>query len=175
MSDDGEHLNVFGAMRDATELLESGSANAEVGVAASRLIGYARRRDGLTDLAVERLLRQNPAARRIHDRALGGHALARSDMAMAAAGGTHVSRKVGAHRVELIEESEGVVYLVIYVAGEGVVPTAIEVRDTEGNGARLALGMPIGGIIQLRLDLSKPEPQQLGAALARTDSAVFLL
>jgi hypothetical protein len=170
----GDHLRRFNVLRDASEMREPGSANAEELIAASRLIAYAKRCDAVADLEIERLLRRNPRARMIHHRALTTRAQARSNMAMAAAGGTSVTRRVGAHRVELLEEADAV-YLVIYLVNEETVLAAIEARDSEGSGARLALGAPIGGIIQLRLDLSKPEPQQIHAALLRPDSSIFLL
>ncbi|MBU1175859.1 MAG: hypothetical protein KKH72_10705 [Alphaproteobacteria bacterium] len=170
---DDEHLRRFSAFRDATELAAPGEDDT-TGIPASRLIAYARREGAVADFALERHLRTSAAARRIHDRALEMHALAHSDIAMAAAGGTQVSRVVGAHRLELIEEDAGV-YLVIYLGAGASVPGAIEVRDTKGDGARLALGAAMGGIIQLRLDLAKPQPKALFDALVRPDSSVFLL
>ena len=171
--DDDDRLSRFSAYRDATELAEPG-ADAATGIPASRLIAYARREDAVADFALERHLRLNEAARRIHHSALGVRALAQSDMAMAAAGGTQVTRSVGAHRLELIEEDEGV-YLVIYLGAGTPIPGAIEVRNTAGDGARLALGAAMGEIIQLRLDLSKPQPKAFHDVLMRPDSSVFLL
>ena len=170
---DDDQLSRFAAFRDAAELAEAGD-DIETGIPASRLIAYARREDAVADLALERHLRANAAARRIHDRALQARAVAQSDMAMAAAGGTQITRSVGAHRLELIEEDEGV-YLVIYLGAGTPIPGAIEVRNTAGDGARLALGAPMGEIIQLRLDLSKPQPKAFHDALMRPDSSVFLL
>lgn len=168
------HLRHFSALQDASELRERGPMDAEKLEPASRLIGYARRSNTLVDLAIERFLKNNQMARKIHNSALATHALAWSETAMAAAGGTQISRKVGAHLVELIEEDIGV-YLVVRVAHNKTEPTGIEVRDANGAGARLALGTPIGGIIQLRLDLSKPDQLHFQAALAQPGSSVFLI
>lgn len=170
---DDDQLSRFAAFRDAAELAEAGD-DIEAGIPASRLIAYARREDAVADLALERHLRANAAARRIHDRALQARAVAQSNMAMAAAGGTQVTRVIGAHRLEVIEEAAGV-YLVIYLGSGAPVPDAIEVRGVDGGGARLTLGAAMGGIIQLRLDLNKAEPKALHDALVRPDSSVFLL
>ncbi len=172
---DEEHLRLFAALQDAAAISGAGTRKGREGVTpASQIVAYARRRDAVVDMSIERLIRTSPVARQIHAQALIAGALAQSPIAMAAAGGTNVVRYLGPHRVELIEDAGGE-FLVIHLGPGSEQPVAIEARDPEGEGSRLVLGEPIAGILQMRLDISGPEVRAFRDALARTDSAVFLI
>ncbi|MCB1359494.1 MAG: hypothetical protein KDK53_24275 [Maritimibacter sp.] len=171
------HLRDYAALQEARALSERRETHAEATghtIPASRIIAYARRADAVADFAVERALREQPSLRRIHDKALVAHAVAHSPRAIAAAGATQVSRMVGAHRVELIEEAGGA-YLVIHLGSGTASVDTIEVRTPDGSGGRVKLGSPMRGIIQHRLDPDKSEQAAILTALVRPDAAIYFM
>lgn len=170
-----DHLVRFAAREYATALSELRADMTRTdAVTASRVVRYARRADRASDLEIERALKKASGLRRIYTRALERLAQAHSPRAAAAASGEVERRKLGAHIVEVIDESS-VSYLVIRLSPPDTRVSMIEVRDAAGQGGRYKLGPAIGGIIQQRLDEGDRRLSELKAALLEPDTQVYLL
>lgn len=169
------------------------------------LLAYAERRDGVADMKMERALRANPLNMKLYMIYLGNLADASSPVAMAASGTEALSRRIGPHRMDIVQET-GERWMVIRLAGDetdasGALSAstdevgrdlgtkgrdaprdtpdhaayAIEARAADGTGVRIELGRPVAGTLSLPLDPAFPELAELGSILARPDSALFLI
>lgn len=169
---DEEMLGLFAATADARELAQAESAAPTV--PAGRIAAYARRDDPVIDLAMERLLRGDARARHIYQMTLAGATAAVSQLAIAASGEKVLTRSVGPHRLEIIEDAGGVV-LILHLAGGETVPNQLEVRAADGEGQRIRLSKPVRGIVQLPLDKRDPALSSVHDLIVRPDTAIFLL
>lgn len=148
------------------------------------ILDYAERGDSVADIATERALRANPANMKAYLKFLTGCAEAASPVAMAASGAEALSRRVGPHRLDIVEESSGR-WLAVTLAGDaedaasGEKPHrtayAIEARAEDGTGVRVDLGRPVARTLSLPLDPAYPELAELARILARPDCAIFLI
>jgi hypothetical protein len=148
------------------------------------ILDYAERGDSLADISVERALRANPANMKAYLRFLTGCAEAVSPVAMAASGAEALSRQVGPHRIDIVEETSGR-WLAVRLAGDAQEAAsggklhrtayAIEARAEDGTGVRVDLGRPVAHTLSLPLDPAYPELAELARILARPDCAIFLI
>lgn len=173
--DEEDLLARFAAVEDARALSESGlgASKARPSITAGQLIDYARRTDPIFNLAIERRIRENRSARTVYMNALGHTAIAGSPVAIAASGERAMSRMLGPHRMECIEDHEGLV-LVIHLAKGEPVPSSLEVRSADGQGGRIALSKPIRGVIQFPLDRLDPAVAAVYDWIVNPDSAILL-
>jgi len=144
------HLAAFAALQNFRALTLDWP-EARSGVTAAMIVAYARRATVTADLAIERTLRVQPGARRLHTLALEQAARA-SSYSVAAAADRVTERQIGDWRLELIEERDGFPWLALHAPPGGAPVTMLEIRRPEGNGRRLELGAPIDNIFQLPLD-----------------------
>ena len=163
---------LFAAIRDA-KAIERRTAEAPA-VSAARLLQYGTRPNAVVDLDVERLLRASMTVRLMYGTALGRAARSVSPMAAAAAGERATRRMIGEDLLEVIEE-DGASFLVLRLAADEPVPGHLEVRSPAGEGARISLGKPVRGIIQLRLDHGDAELSRIADLVTQPDSAIYLL
>lgn len=149
-SRDDLHLAAFAALQDF-RLLFSDRNETSASVTAAMIVAYARRRTATADLAIERAIRTQPGAWRLHALALGQVAQA-SSLSVAAAADKVTERQIGDWRLELIEERDGFPWLVLHAPPGAAPVTMLELRRPDGEGRRLDLGAPIDNIFQLPLD-----------------------
>jgi len=161
MIHDETHLQAFAALQDLRVASEA-AERPMPGLSASRIIAHARRNNSTADLQVERALRASPAARQLYAVALGRIVRA-SSLSVAAAADQVTERRVGTWRLEIVQETDGMAWLVIHALDQGPVVTMIELRRPDGSGRRLHLGTPIDQVFQLPLD---PEFAELAGLIA---------
>lgn len=160
MLNEDTHLRAFAALQDLRVVSEAADRPMS-GLSASRIIAHARRKDATADLQVERALRASPAARQLYAFALGRNVRA-SSLSVAAAADQVTERHIGTWRLEIVEETGGMAWLVIHVLEKGPAITMIELRRPDGSGRRLHLGTPIDKVFQLPLD---PEYAELAGLI----------
>jgi hypothetical protein len=149
-SPDNLHLAAFAAIQDVRDLASVGE-DAPAGVTAAMIVAYARRGSVTADLAIERALRMQPGARHLHALALGQVARA-SSFSVAAAADRVTERRIGDWLLVLIEEHDGIPWLVLHAPPGAALVTMLEMRRPDGEGRRLDLGAPIDDVFQLPLD-----------------------
>jgi hypothetical protein len=155
VSSDDSHFTAFAALQNFHALL-SDREESHSAVTAAMIVAYARRATVAADLAIERALRMQPGARRLHAIALGQAARA-SSLSVAAAADRVTQRLIGDWRLELIEEVGGLPWLVIHAPPGAVSVTMLEMRRPDGEGRRLDIGVPIDNVFQLPIDSSFAE------------------
>lgn len=121
-------------------------------ISASRIVAYARRENTVSDLTIERALKEQPGLRRLYLSALSRSAIASSPLAAAASEAKLTERFVGEYQIEIFEEEEGPPWLVVRIPEDAVEVSTMELRRPDGTGQRLNLGQPVDGVLQLPLD-----------------------
>jgi hypothetical protein len=155
VSSEDSHFTAFAALQNFHGLL-SDSQEERPGVTAAMIVSYARRKNAIPDMAIERALRARPSVRRLHSVVLGQVALA-SSLSVAAAADRVTERQIGDWRLELVDEQCGFPWLVLHAPPGAAPVTMLEMRSPKGEGRRLDLGAPIDNIFQLPLDPNFPE------------------
>lgn len=150
VSSDDPHLSAFTALQNFHALV-SDSEEAHSAVTAAMIVAYARRGSVTADLAIERALRIQAGARRLHALALGQIARA-SSFSVAAAADRVTERQIGDWLLVLIEEHDGIPWLVLHAPPGATPVTMLEMRRPDGEGRRIDLGAPIDNVFQLPLD-----------------------
>lgn len=173
--DEETHFQLYCAVsdRNAVEDLARTAPPSSL-VPVSSLCSYAERADGLFDLKIERLLREQPMARSVYSKAVGNMASSYSLMAAAAGGARANTRVVGNYKLEIVDEEE-IAYIVLHQTSEDEHARWIEVRSPDGRGGRAELGEPIGGVIQLPLDPRVAELREIDEVIRQPDTQIFLL
>jgi len=149
-NNDDPQLKAFAALQDF-RTLGSDSLTRPSSVTASMIVAYALRKTATADLFIERALRAQPGARRLHALALG-HVARASSYSVAAAADRVTERQIGDWWLEIIEERDGVSWLVLRAPAGATPITLLEMRRPDGEGRRLNLGEPIDNVFQLPLD-----------------------
>ena len=175
---EGGEAEAFTALRDARALAEAAAMPGAAGVSAAHLWHHAAREGDAIDLRIERHLRRHPGARMVYARALAARAAGFSSIAAAAASDRVLARRLGPHRLQLIDEG-GITWLTLTlgdVAGaEAGRRYALEALGADGSSQRIDLGAPIDGVLQVPLEPRFAELARLKALLERPDTAVYLL
>ena len=174
----GAEAEAFAALRDARAMAEAATSPGAAGISAARLWHHAAREGGAIDLRIERHLRRHRGARAVYARALAARAEGFSPMAAAAASARVQERRLGPHRLQLIDEG-GITWLTL-TPGEGTRLEAgrrygLEALGADGSSQRIDLGAPIDGVLQVPLEPRFADLAKLQALLERPDSAVYLL
>lgn len=176
MVEESRHFASYAAILDAEMILSAAPTDpAARPVPASRIVAHARESGSVTDLSIERALRDQAGARAIYHRALVGRALAVSQGAVAAAGGAATTRLIGQTQLELIEEPGGPRWLVLRLGQGDPLPQVLEVRDPKGRGGRIRLAAPVADIVQVPLPRGQTQAETVVAALGDPDSVLYLL
>jgi hypothetical protein len=170
------HLQAFAALQDMRLAAERGRDEPTVrSIPASRIVAYARRRDSTADLNLERSLRREPGLSILYRKALSMVAQAVSMRAIAASGSRVTHRLVGDHSLEIVSEADDMHWLVLRLAHTRAPVTMIELRGSNGEGRRVALGEPIEGVIQLPLDPAFTELTGIAELIADPATGIYLL
>lgn len=173
---DDLHFQAFAALQDVRMMAALGKPDANFhSLPASRIVAYARRRDSISDMRIERSLRQEPGLNLLYRRALSGAALAVSMRAIAASGARVTQRLIGDHSLEVIVEADDMQWLVLRLADTRSQVTMIELRGSNGDGRRVELSEPIDGVIQIPIDAEFPELAGVADLIADPATEIYLL
>lgn len=166
-------LEAFAAQVASRELAEA-AGGSSFPVPASLLAQYAKRGDVMLDLRIEREMRENPTTRLIYSRFLTACSMASSERAAAASHGNIERRLVDGHLLRIVSERKRT-YLIVELTNGARTPDFIEVRASDGRGCRVELGVPIDGIVQLRLDRNQKELHLLEKLFGLSDTEIYLI
>ena len=138
------------------------------------LLRYAQRpADAVADLRIEGAIRRDVRLRQRYERLLDGLAMQASSVALAAATGDRVVRRIGAATLRLIE-SEGFSTLVIELPAAESVPAILDLTGSS-DMVRIPLADPVDGLIQIPLDQSNRHFDRVMALLRDPQTAMRLL
>lgn len=143
-------------------------------IPASRILACATSATQVADMAIERVLRSEVAARELYLHALSGAAVAESPVALAASDATIAERRIGETTLRLASEA-GVDWLILTPSETTSALRALEMRTRDGEGLRLRLPTPIDGVMQLPLDPAFPELVTAAALLRDPQTRLYLL
>lgn len=173
---DDLHFQAFAALQDVRMMAELGQPDENFNLLpASCIVAYARRRNSISDMRIERSLRQEPGLSLLYRKALSGAALAVSMRAIAASSAQVTQRLIGDHSLEIICEADGMQWLVLRLADTRSQVTMIELRGSNGEGRRVELSEPIDGVIQIPIDAEFPELAGVADLIADPATEIYLL
>ncbi|MGP9791951.1 hypothetical protein [Roseinatronobacter sp. NSM] len=172
MERDDPVFMAFAARQAATDLTDAPIDQASPSL--GHVLAYAKRSGNVADLRMERCLLETPHWRRLYLDQLRGTAVAFSDHARAASEQVVLSRDIGSHRLELIDDVDGAILLITLSDPQSGV-YCIEARAPTGTGVRLDLGQPVGTALQVLLSDDFPETKALKALLVQPDTILFLI
>ena len=173
---DDLHFQAFVALQDIRLVAEQGYQEENLqSLPASRIVAYARRRDSISDLHIERSLHQEPGLSLLYRKVLSSAAHAVSLRAIAASGSRVTQRLIGDHSLEIVSEADDMQWLVLRLADTRSKVTIIELRGPNGEGRRVELSEPIDGVIQLPLDAEFPELAGIVDLIADPATEIYLL
>jgi|SRR6056297_838016 hypothetical protein len=144
------HFEAFAALQTLRSSGDTADSQSP-GLFASQIVAYARRGDAIVDLKIERVLRSSAGARDLYSAALG-RVVRASSMSVAAAADRVTERQIGRWHLEIVEEADGLPWLVIRGPEAGDTISMMEIRRPDGTGRRLHLGTPIDKVFQVPLD-----------------------
>ena len=144
-------------------------------ISAAAIMSYAARDTSVSDFRIEQAMRGAPNLRKLYHHALSQHAQAISPQAIAAAEAQTDLRIVGPYRLEILTEDDAMDWLVIRIPETAPEIQFMELRGAGGEAARIALGDAVAGVIQLPLDASFAEMENVRDLLRDPATEIFLL